>query len=125
MTSSEYIPGVCNIGPQEVAVRRTVGWVSLAIFVVLLVVLVRSGVNPLWRLFVFFPAMMSASGFLQAHFHFCSGYALRGMFNFGSLGQGTKVPDATSKMKDKSKGSMILLYSILIGIAAAIISMVV
>jgi hypothetical protein len=124
MASSEYIPGVCNIGPQEVGVRKMVGWISLAIFVVLLALLIWSGANPLWRLFVFFPAMMSASGFLQAHFHFCSGYALRGVFNFGSVGQATKIPDATLKMKDKSKGNSILLYSILIGIAVAIISVV-
>ena len=34
---------------------------------------------------------ISASGFLQAYFQFCSGFARIGVFNFGSLGQTNKV----------------------------------
>lgn len=119
---TEYVSGVCNIGPQEIARRRNFGWGALVTTVVLLLILVWTGVGPWWRLFVFFPATMSASGFLQAYFHFCSGFAQRGVYNFGQLGQTVKIEDASSKAKDKRKGSQIMLYSALIGIVAAVLS---
>jgi hypothetical protein len=120
-TKIEYLAGVCNIGPEEIARRRNLGWIGLAVAIVLLAILVWAGVNPWWRLFVFFPAMLSASGFLQAYFRFCSGYARRGVFNFGSLGATHPVTDATSKTKDRKQGNRIMLWAVLIGAVAAIV----
>jgi len=125
MTQTDYVAGVCNIGQEEVVRRKNMGWVAFAVTLVLLAALVWAGVNPWWRLLVFFPATLSASGFLQAYFHFCSGFARKGIFNFGSLGQTSTVTDKPSKIKDKSRGNTILLYSVLIGAAMAIISMLV
>ncbi len=125
MTQTEYVPGVCNIGPEEIARRRNLGWLALAITILLLLTLILTGVNPWWRLFVFFPAAMSASGFLQAYFHFCVGFARIGVFNFGSIGQMQKVDDDLSKKKDKRKGNQITLYAVLIGGVIAIIAVVV
>jgi len=124
MSQTEYVSGVCNIGPQEVAIRRKIGWISLAVAVVLLALLIGARVNPLWRFFVFFPAALSATGFIQAHFHFCAGHAHRGIFNFGSLGQSVKIDDPSSKILDKRKGNQIFLYSILIGAAVAVLCVV-
>ena len=124
MTQTEYVPGVCNIGPEEIARRRNLGWLALAITILLLLTLILTGVNPWWRLFVFFPAAMSASGFLQAYFHFCVGFARIGVFNFGSIGQMQKVDDDLSKKKDKRKGNQITLYAVLIGGVSAIIAVV-
>jgi hypothetical protein len=123
MAQIEYIPGVCNIGPEEIARRRNLGWVSLAIVFVLLLALVLAGVNPWWRLFVFFPAAMSATGFLQAYFHFCTGFAHIGVFNFGPVGERHKVDDEFSKKKDKRKGNQITLYAVLIGGVTVIIAL--
>ncbi len=124
MAQIEYVPGVCNIGPEETARRRKLGWVSVVIALVLLLALVWAGVNPWWRLFVFFPAALSASGFLQAYFHFCSGFARVGVFNFGSIGQMQKIDDEISKTKDKKKGNRITLGAVLIGGVVAIIAVV-
>jgi hypothetical protein len=124
MAQFEYVPGVCNIGSDEIARRRLLGWVALAIAFALLVALVLTGFNPWWRLLVFFPATISASGFLQAFFHFCSGFARIGVFNFGSVGQTQKVADEFSKTKDKRKGNQITLYSVLMGAVTAIIGVV-
>ena len=123
MTQNEYIPGVCNIGPDEIARRRNVGWVSLAIALVLFGALKAAGVDPWWRLMVFFPAALSASGFLQAFFHFCSGFGRAGLYNFGALGESHKVDDEPSKAKDKKKAYQIVLYSGCIGGIATIIAM--
>jgi hypothetical protein len=125
MSQIEYVPGVCNIGPREISRRRMFGWVSLTIAVVLLAALISVGVNPWWRLFVFFPTTMSASGFLQSYFHFCSGFARKGIFNFGSPGTTNPVADETSKIKDKKRGNQIMLYAVLIGIVISILSILV
>ena len=121
MAQIEYIPGVCNIGREEIARRRNFGWISLAIVIVVFFALVWSGVNSWWRLFIFLPATMSASGFLQAYFHFCSGFARIGAFNFGSVGQRQMIVDDVSRMKDKKKGNQITLYAALIGAVVAVI----
>jgi hypothetical protein len=75
-----------------------------------------TGINHWWRLLVFFPATLSASGFLQAYFHFCSGFARIGAYNFGSLGETTTVADEASKTIDKRKGNQITLYALVIGV---------
>jgi hypothetical protein len=124
MPQIEYVPGVCNIGPEEIARRRNLGWVSLAIVFVVLLALILTRVNPWWRLFVFFPATTSASGFLQAYFHFCAGFARIGVFNFGHIGETHKVDDEYSKKKDKKKGNQITLYAVLIGGVTVIIALV-
>lgn len=116
-----YVPGVCNIGDEEISRRRTTGWVGVVVAVVLFVALFWLGANPLWRLFVFFPAFLGATGFIQAHYGFCTGFARRGLFNFGEAGKTTAVTDDVSKAKDKKKGNRITLYSFLIAIIVALV----
>jgi hypothetical protein len=122
MPHIEYVAGVCNIGPKEIARRRNLGWIALLISIVVLALLIWSGINSWWRLLLFFPVTLSASGFLQAYFHFCSGYARRGMFNFGPPGQHQAVSDEASKAKDKKKGNQITHYAVIIGVAVAVIA---
>jgi len=125
MAHDEYIAGVCNIGPEEIARRRIVGWGSLVITLVIFIVLVWSGVNPLWRVFIFFPAALSAAGFLQAYFHFCAGFARMGVFNFDAVGQTEHVTDESAKTQDKKRGRQITLYAVLIGMVITIIAVMV
>jgi hypothetical protein len=120
-----YVAGVCNIGPEEIARRRNTGWVGLAVAVILAVILIATGVNPLWRAFVFFPAMLSASGFLQAYFGFCTGFARRGIFNFGAPGSVQQVTDATSKQKDRKKGNQLTLWAFVIAIVVTIVCVII
>jgi hypothetical protein len=118
--STEYIPGKCNIGREEIARRRNFGLASLIVLILLLGGLILAGVNPIWRLFVFIPAASVASGFLQAHFHFCSGFARIGAYNFGRPGEKHEVGDETSKTKDRKKGNQITLYSVIFGAIVAL-----
>lgn len=116
-----YVPGVCNIGPEEIARRRLIGWIGLALTVALFVILLETHANPYWRLFLFLPATMSAAGFLQAVLHFCSGFAQKGIYNLGPIGKTEAVDDKDSAKKDKRKGGMITIYSVLIGIVVTLI----
>lgn len=126
MPSSDvsYAAGSCNIGPEEISRRRNLGWVSSVIVLLLFSVLVWIGVNPWWRLLIFVPATMAASGFLQAYFRFCSGFARLGVYNFGPTGQRHEIADEDSKKKDRKRGLEITVYAALIGAAITIFSIV-
>lgn len=118
----QYIPGVCNIGPQEINQRRRVGWIGLSVTVILFFILKVLPVSLWWRLFLFFPAMLAATGFLQAHFHFCVGFARRGIFNFGEVGKTHVIINNTAQIKDRLRAKKINILALSIGIIVALIS---
>jgi hypothetical protein len=89
---------------------------------VALAVLVSTGVNPWWRLLLFFPAAASASRFLQARLRFCAGFARRDIFNFGTLGQEQQVVEEEARAADRRRGNQIAIYASLIGAAVALAS---
>ena len=94
---SSTSPGVCNIGPAEIARRRRTGHIGLIAAMALFAVLVAIGAPPLARLLVAIPAILSASGYLQAYFKFCAGFGAAGVFNFDEVGTTDKVADAASR----------------------------
>jgi hypothetical protein len=118
-----YVPGVCNIGPQEIGRRRNVGYGGLVLALVTLAVLWAVKAPAVTRLIVFFPASMAASGFLQAGMHFCAGFGMAGVFNFGQkVGATEDVVQAEYRIKDRRKAIQILTYSVLIGLVIAVIA---
>jgi len=121
-TRAEYIPGVCNIGAAEISRRRQSGWIGLGVTVLLWVLFFILRVPSPWRLFLFLPAALGASGFLQAAFHFCAAFGMRGVFNFGSeVGKTDTVEQAEFRRQDVRKARMIGLYSFLVGAAVALV----
>lgn len=120
---AQYIPGVCNIGPAEIRMRKRLGWWGLLITIVVWALLVWLQLPAAWRLIVFIPVFFSANGFLQGFMHFCAGFGMRGVFNFGpAVGKTDTVSQAEFRAKDRAKAQQIFLYSALIGIAAALIA---
>jgi hypothetical protein len=120
-SKSEYIPGVCNIGPAEIRKRKQAGWIGLAATILLWGAFIVFRVPAPWRLLLFFPATMSAVGFLQAAMHFCAAFGILGVFNFGLMvGKTDTVEQAEFRRKDRQKALLIILYSILVGLAAAV-----
>lgn len=120
---NKYIPGVCNIGPAEINMRRRAGWIGLAVTVVLWIGLVLLGVSAYWRLLLVIPASLGATGFLQAYLHFCAGFGMKGLFNFGSeVGKTETVSQQEFRAKDKKRALQISGYSIAIGIMLALIA---
>jgi hypothetical protein len=115
-----YIPGVCNIGPAEIKTRRISGIGGLVVALALYGVLRWSGVAAPWRLLVFFPATISASGFLQAALHFCLGFGFMSVFNFGERGRTDSVLEAEFRRLDRRKARVILAGALAIGLAAAL-----
>ncbi|GAA5201639.1 hypothetical protein [Microbacterium jejuense] len=117
-----YQPGVCNIGPAEIRKRRMSGWVGLAIAVVFLAVVFALGWAASWRLLVALPIFLSAQGFLQAAFHFCVGFASRGLYNFGELGSEETVYEAEFRKKDQRKALLITVLAFAIAAAVAVVA---
>ena len=120
-SKSEYIPGVCNIGPSEIKMRMNTGWFGLALTIALgLAFAILRAPFP-WKLLLFIPAMISAIGFLQAKMHFCAAFGLLGVFNFGSkIGPRETVEQAEYRRQDQKKALLIIVYSLAIGIAVTI-----
>jgi len=119
-TSQQYIPGVCNIGRAEIKRRKIVGWIALATTVALWAALAAAGASAAWRLVLFVPATVAAIGFLQAAWHFCANFGLRGVLNFGpNVGKTDTVEQAEFRRQDRRKALQIIGLSLLAGAAVA------
>ena len=117
---SEYVPGVCNIGPSEIRRRTQAGWVGLVATILLWTGLIVFRVPAPWRLLLFIPAAISAAGFIQAGMHFCAAFGIQGVFNFGpDVGKTDTIEQAEFRRRDHQKAMMIILYSTFIGIVTA------
>jgi hypothetical protein len=117
-----YQPGVCNIGPAEIARRRQAGHVGLGVAIVALAGLVAIDAPPVTRLLIALPVAASASGYLQARFKFCAGFGSRGIYNFGELGTTIQVEDADARRRDKARSNQISLASAVIGATVGLIA---
>jgi hypothetical protein len=117
-----YQPGVCNIGPAEIARRRQAGHVGLGVAIVALAGLVAIDAPPVTRLLVALPVAASASGYLQARFKFCAGFGSRGIYNFGELGTTIEVEDADARKRDKARSNQISLASAVIGVTVGLVA---
>lgn len=120
-TQDKYVPGVCNIGPAEIKKRKQAGWTGLIATILLWAAFLWFDVPAAWRLTLFIPAMMSATGFLQAYTHFCAYFGFASLFNFGDVGKTDSVSQAEFRAKDRRKAWQIVIYSILIGLAVALV----
>ncbi|MEU1971108.1 hypothetical protein ABZ477_05605 [Microbacterium sp. NPDC019599] len=117
-----YRPGVCNIGPAEIRKRRMSGWVGLAVAVGFLILAFALGWAAPWRLLVALPVFLSAQGFLQAAFHFCVGFASRGLYNFGALGSEETVQEAEFHRQDLRKALLITVLAFAIAAAVSVVA---
>ncbi len=119
----KYIPGTCNIGKSEIRMRRRFGWAGLIFALILYILIVFLDAPHAWRLILFIPSTMAAVGFLQAHMHFCAYFGMMGLFNFGDrIGKTDTVEQAEFRAMDRRKAWLIIIYSILIGIASAVLA---
>lgn len=118
---THYIPGVCNIGPEERRARRTVGWLGLGFTVVAWVVLAYFRLGPFWYLVVFLAASLSASGFIQDKMHFCANFGIRRVFNFSAeVGNVERVVEKELWSADRRKALKIGAYSVVAGLLATL-----
>ena len=122
MSTDSYIPGTCNIGKGEIRRRQLVALIGLALSVTSLVGFVATGEAPTARLGIFLPLAVFAIGFVQSRRKFCLAYGFMGTFNFGKLGQLSKVSSKEAQAADRKTALVILGQSL--GLAALLTAIV-
>jgi len=124
LAPGDYQPGVCNIGPAEIARRRRAGHIGLVAALALFAVLVAIDAPNWTRLVIAMPVVIAASGYIQARLKFCAGFGSRGIFNFGEVGPAERVADDADRARDRARARQIGAASIAIGLAAGVIAAV-
>jgi hypothetical protein len=122
MSSTEYIPGTCNIGKSEIRQRQIVALVGLALSVSALIGFISTHASAQVRLGIFLPLTVSSVGWIQSRKKFCLAYGFMGTFNFAGIGKLSKVADKASLAADRKTAAVILLQSL--GLAAAITAVI-
>lgn len=122
--STNYVPGVCNINPAEIKQRRNAGHLGVALFIVLLAVLVVLDITRWVRILLVFPAILAAIGYLQAKNKFCVGYGGAGMQHADDDPAAQQVAKDAAAI-DKKRAQKINLQAIMIGLAAALASLLI
>lgn len=109
--SAEYIPGSCNIGNGEVRRRQAVAIFGLFLTSFSAITILATDQSRNSRLSIFVPALIFAIGFVQSRKKFCLAYGLTGTFNFGKLGQISKVQSTEDRKADRKTAVLILFQS--------------
>jgi len=123
VSSSQYIPGTCNIGSGEIRRRQVVAIIGLMLSISLFVTLLMAGAPRNARYGIFVPLMIASVGWVQSRSKFCLAYGFAGTFNMGKLGDISRVADKASKAADRKTAVTILLKST--ALAAALTLLVV
>jgi hypothetical protein len=122
MSTNEYVAGSCNIGKGEVKRRQLVALIGLVLSVSTLVGFISTSTEPALRLGIFLPLSVASIGWIQSRKKFCLAYGFMGTFNFGKLGQLSKVSDKDALAADRKTALTILIQSLTL---AAVLTLIV
>ena len=122
MSTADFIPGVCNIGKGEIRQRQIVALIGLALSISSLITLVSTNAPRGARIGIFLPLAVASIGWVQSRKKFCLAYGFMGTFNFGKLGQLSKVADSASRAADRKTALSILFQA---GAYAAIVTVII
>ena len=111
MSTADYIPGACNIGKGEIRRRQVVALIGLVLSISSLVTLVSTNAPRGARLGIFVPLAVASIGWVQSRKKFCLAYGFMGTFNFGKLGQLSRVADSASRAADRKTALSILIQA--------------
>jgi len=123
LSQADYIPGTCNIGAGEVSRRRLVAFIGLALSLVAFITFISMETPRSARISIFIPLLVTTIGWLQARKKFCLAFGIAGTFNFGKMGQLSRVADPISRAADRSAAIKLLAQST--AYAAAITAIVI
>lgn len=121
-SGDDYESGVCNIGPDEIAHRRTLAHIGLLVTLGFLALLLIADVPLLARFSVALPAWGTAVGYLQARRRFCAGFAAQGVFNLGEVGSTQRVQDPRARARDRRRALEIVLHGLFVGVVAGAVA---
>ncbi len=122
MSDNQYVAGSCNIGTGEIRRRQIVAIIGSALSVSALIGFISTSAEPSLRLGIFIPLAVASIGWVQSKRKFCLAYGLMGTFNFGKLGQLSRVQDKAALAADRKTAVVILTQSLSL---AAVLTLVV
>ena len=111
---SQYQAGSCNIGGGEIKRRQIVAVFGAFFTLSSLVGFVTQDVSRSARITIFLPALVFAIGFFQSRQKFCVAYGFMGTFNFGKMGQISKVQSPEDRASDRKFALKLLGKAVLL-----------
>ena len=124
MSDSTYIAGTCNIGQKEIRRRQLVALIGLFFSISSLIAMISVSAPRNARYGIFIPLMIAAVGYVQSRSKFCLAYGFAGTFNFGKLGDLSRVSDPASKAADRATALKILAKSFVLAFIATMVVLV-
>lgn len=118
MSTSQYQPGVCNIGGPEVKRRKQVAQLGTAVFLALSIYFIVSGAATSSALIALLPAMIASVGYVQSRKKFCFAFGLLGTFNFAELGKLSKVATKEEIAADRKQALIIVGQAVALALIA-------
>ena len=115
-SEDSYIPGVCNIGNEQLTKRKRFLVICLSITIICIFLIEAFGGNKTLRLFMFVPFAVCAVATQQVMYKFCYRFGLTGLYGFGKVGYDKKVPENQFRELDRKKSMKMLVSSVAIGI---------
>ena len=122
--AGDYSPGVCNIGPREIAKRRAFGVGGIAATVVLGVVLVAIDAPQIARAIVLIPLLGALVSLEQARRKFCAGFAYAGIRSVNGSDATEAVANAADLAIDRAAARRMVAYCGAIAIAVTAVFVV-
>lgn len=113
MSQGGYVPGTCNLGAGEISRRRLVAAIGFVLSLSALTALVTTDSSRQTRFGIFLPLMVMSIGWVQSRKKFCLAYGLAGTFNFGKMGQISRVADPADRAADRRTALIIFAQSAL------------
>jgi hypothetical protein len=111
VSTANYIPGTCNIGSGEIRRRQIVALIGLALSISSLVTIISTNAPRGARLGIFIPLAVASIGWVQSRKKFCLAYGFMGTFNFGKLGELSRVADSANRSADRKTALSILFQA--------------
>ena len=115
--TGDYRPGVCNIGPREIARRRAFGVSGIVASVVLGIVLVAIDAPQIARAIVLVPLWGAIISLEQARRKFCAGFAYAGIRSVNGSDATESVADPADLARDRAAARWLVAYCGAIAVA--------
>ena len=101
MSQEGYIPGTCNLGSGEISRRRMVAAIGFVLSLSAFTAFVTTSASRETRFAIFIPLFVMTIGWVQSRKKFCLAYGLTGTFNFGKMGQISRVANPADRAADR------------------------
>lgn len=120
LKTPKYNSGSCNIGGAEVRRRRVSGITGAVVSVVFYISCISLNAPKGIRAIIFLPLVLAWTGWLQSRNKFCVAFGLMGVFNFGELGQASRIAEADARAVDRKRALVLLGQAVALSIVSAL-----